>query len=167
MVTTSKREDIVYRHIKTLSLEYENKIPINILKMELEIYDEYLKDILNVLNDKGLILHKNDSIELNKLDEEIVVEDNVGSGIAIEDNKTEEEFEELELNEKERKSLNIIENLIKEDKTVPRYLLEGNLLYGELKLSNFSMYHVLLSLENNNIIKMIKKVDGDYYKLLI
>jgi len=54
-----------------------------------------------------------------------------------------------------------------EDKTVSKHTLEGELLYGELKLSNFSMYHVLLSLENNKIIRKNKKVDGDYYRLII
>ncbi|MDR2624086.1 MAG: hypothetical protein LBC39_05890 [Methanobrevibacter sp.] len=188
MITISKREDIIYRQVKTLSLEYENRIPINILNMELEIYKEYLKDALNDLNNKGIITHENNIVRLNRLDEEMVVEDETmrinemaieneeindvhDDNPSIEDDGTggfdKKETEDLELNEKEGKSLRVIGDLVKDDKTVSRYLLEGNLLYGELKLSNFSMYHVLLSLENNNLIRMIKKIDGDYYKLLI
>jgi len=59
MVTISKKEYIIYRQIKTLSLEYENKIPLNILKMELEIYKEYLENVLNLLTNKGIIIHEN------------------------------------------------------------------------------------------------------------
>ncbi|MDR2545576.1 MAG: hypothetical protein LBD03_08625 [Methanobrevibacter sp.] len=196
MVTISKKEYIIYKQIKTLSLEYDNRIPMNILRMELEIYKEYLKNVLNELTIKGIIIQDNNKIELNKLDEEVVVstdnkiaisndevrKDLKGSDVknneikeshensAIGNNEVKEikeEIENLELNKKEKESLKILINLIKDDKTVSRHLLEGNLLYGELKLSNFSMYHVLLSLENSNIIKMIKKTDGDYYKLLI
>ncbi|MDR3222834.1 MAG: hypothetical protein LBT66_03725 [Methanobrevibacter sp.] len=199
MVTISKKEYIIYRQIKTLSLEYGNKIPLSIIKMELELYKEYLENVLNLLTNKGIILHEDNSIRLNKMDEEIITEDKAENineiaiednqanedheKLAIEDNQTNEDYEKLaiednqtqvkeeakslKLNKKERKSLEIIENLVKDDKTVSKYLLEGNLLYGELKLTNFSMYHVVLSLENNGIIKTIKKIDGDYYKLLI
>ncbi|MDR1818953.1 MAG: hypothetical protein LBR15_01715 [Methanobrevibacter sp.] len=210
MVTISKKEYIIYKQIKTLSLEYDNRIPMNILKMELEIYKEYLEDVLSELTTKGIIIQDSNNIELNRLNEKVVVsgdnkiaisndevrKDLKGSDVknneikeshensAIGNNEVKETFEDLdiknnevkeikeeienlELNKKEKESLKILINLIKDDKTVSRHLLEGNLLYGELKLSNFSMYHVLLSLENSNIIKMIKKTDGDYYKLLI
>ena len=49
---------------------------------------------------------------------------------------------------------------------VSKYTLEGHLLYGDLKLSNFKMYHIILSLENKNLLKPIKKEDGDYYLLV-
>ena len=32
--------------------------------------------------------------------------------------------------------------------------------------SNFKMYHIILSLENKNLLKPIKKEDGDYYLLV-
>ena len=58
-------------------------------------------------------------------------------------------------------------NLIVDDKNlVSKYTLEGHLLYGDLKLSNFKMYHIILSLENKNLLKPIKKEDGDYYLLV-
>ena len=49
---------------------------------------------------------------------------------------------------------------------VSRYEIEGNLLYGDLKLTDFRMYHILLSLENKGLIKAVYRKNGDYYKVL-
>ncbi|MGL6298470.1 MAG: hypothetical protein ACRC1M_04815, partial [Methanobacteriaceae archaeon] len=72
-----------------------------------------------------------------------------------------------ELDKKEEESLEIIKSLVSEDNIISKYLLEGNLLYGELQLSNFRMYHIILSLENKKIIKRVVRDDGEYYRLLI
>jgi hypothetical protein len=71
-----------------------------------------------------------------------------------------------ELDAKEKESLEIIKELVDENNTVSKYILEGNLLYGKLKLSDFRMYYIILSLENKEILKTIQKSDGDYYKLV-
>jgi hypothetical protein len=205
MIKISKKEDIIFKQIKVLNLEYDEGIPENILKMELELYKDELNEILNELKNKNIISYENNKIKINKektveleetaADEE-VKEETAKEETITEETKTNEEIkketangktitektktneetkveieidDELkeELNEKEKETIKIIQNLMSEDKTVSKHTLEGELLYGELKLSNFSMYHVLLSLENNKIIRKNKKVDGDYYRLII
>ena len=51
-----------------------------------------------------------------------------------------------ELNQKEKASFEIIKS--------------------DLKLSDFRMYHILLSLENKGLIKAVYRKNGDYYKIL-
>ncbi|MDR2874294.1 MAG: hypothetical protein LBV42_06115 [Methanobrevibacter sp.] len=156
MIIISKKENIIFTQIKSLSLEYEEGIPESILKMELELYKQDLDDILEELTKKNLINYTNNKIKIStEANNEITIEEGIDADY------------ENELNLNEKNSLKIIKSLVKDDKTISRYLLEGNLLYGELKLSNFIMYHVLLSLKNNNLIKMIKKNNGYYYQLLI
>ena len=121
--------------------------------MELGIYEHELKVILEELAKKNLIEYKDKKIKLADFEKNIT---SVNSR---------EEVIMADLDAKEKKSLEIIKNLIDEKKTVPKYILEGKLLYGELKLSNFRMYHIILSLENKGILKPIKKFDGDYYLL--
>ena len=56
------------------------------------------------------------------------------------------DLEELELNLKEKESFEVIKKLVNDKNLVSKYILEGNLLYGDLKLTNFRMYHIILSL---------------------
>ena len=51
------------------------------------------------------------------------------------------------VNIKEKESYNLIKELVDDKNLVSKYTLEGHLLYGDLKLSNFKMYHIILSLE--------------------
>ena len=76
------------------------------------------------------------------------------------------DVEAIELNLKEKESYNLIKELVDDNNLVSRYILEGNLLYGDLKLSNFRMYHIILSLENKGLLKRIEKEDGEYYLLI-
>jgi hypothetical protein len=154
MITITKKEEIVFNQIKIFHLEYDEGIPENLVKMELGIYEHELAEILNELANKNLIIHENKKIKLKDFDKEIATVD------------SKKEVIEAELNNKEKKSLEIIKELVNENNIVPRYILEGSLLYGELKLSEFRMYHILLSLENKNILKMIEKKDGEYYMFL-
>ena len=57
-------------------------------------------------------------------------------------------------------------SLVNEDNMVSKYILEGNLLYGDLKLSNFRMFHIMLSLENKGLLKRVHKSDGEYYQIV-
>ena len=154
MITITKKEEIVFNQIKIFHLEYEEGIPENLIKRELGIYEHELKEILNELANKNLIIHENKKIKLKDFDKEIATVN------------SRKEVLKAELDNKEKKSLEIIKKLIGENNIISRYTLEGNLLYGELKLSDFRMYHIILSLENKNIIKKIKKNDGEYYMLL-
>ncbi len=154
MITITKKEEIVFNQIKIFHLEYEDGIPENIIKMELGMYEHELREILEELNSKNLIDYKEKKIKLSNFD--IVIN-------AVDSRK---DVIKADLDAKEKRSLEIIESLVDKDRIVPKYILEGNLLYEELKLTNFRMYHIILSLENKGIIKPISKTDGEYYLLL-
>ena len=153
MITIAKEEELVLNQIKIFALEYEEGIPESIIKMELGIYEHDLKEILEELANKNLITYINKKIKPADFEKEIT---------AVE---SKEEVKIADLDAKEKRSLEIIKELVDEDKLIPKYILEGNLLYGELKLSNFRMYHIILSLENKGIIKPINKTDGEYFLL--
>jgi len=154
MITITKKEELILNQIKIFILEYEEGVPENILKIELDIYEHELNEVLNLLKEKKLISYENNLI--NIIDNEHTIN-------AV-DSKT--DVRDAELDQKEKDSLEIIKNIVNDEKIVSRYILEGHLLYGDLKLSNFRMYHIILSLENKGLIKKIKKSDGEYYLLL-
>ena len=72
----------------------------------------------------------------------------------------------MELNKKEKESYELIKSLVDENNLISKYTLEGYLLYEDLKLSNFRMYHIILSLQNKGLLKTIEKSDGEYYLLV-
>ena len=154
MITITKKEEIVFNQIKIFHLEYDDGIPENLIKMELGIYEHELREILKELNNKNLIEYKEKKIKLADFDKSINAVD------------SRQEVIKADLDVKEQKSLEIIEKLADQDRTISKYILEGILLYGDLKLSNFRMYHIILSLENKGIIKPINKSDGEYYLLI-
>ncbi|KZX12698.1 hypothetical protein [Methanobrevibacter curvatus] len=155
MITITKKEEYVLNEIKALNLEYSEGIPQNILKMQLGITEHELNDILSELNKKKTIDYSHSKIRYLKNKKEI-------SSV-----ETKKEVKTAEINEKEEKTLEIIKKLINDDKIVSKYILEGYLLYGDLKLSNLRMYKILLSLEKKGIIKKLLKTDGKFYKLNI
>jgi len=154
MITITKKEEIVFNQIKIFHLEYDNGIPENLIKMELGIYEHELREILKELNNKNLIIYEEKKIKLADFDKNINAVD------------SRQEVIKADLDVKEQKSFEIMKKLVNKDKTISKHILEGNLLYGELKLSNFRMYHIILSLENKGIIKPINKPDGEYYLLV-
>ncbi|OQD58267.1 hypothetical protein MBBAR_22c00140 [Methanobrevibacter arboriphilus JCM 13429 = DSM 1125] len=154
MITITKKEEIVFNQIKIFHLEYDEGIPENLIKMELGIYEHELREILKELDNKNLIEYKEKKIKLADFDKSINAVD------------SRQEVIKADLDVKEQKSLEVIEKLADQDRTISKYILEGNLLYGDLKLSNFRMYHIILSLENKGIIKPITKSDGEYYLLI-
>ena len=110
--------------------------------------------ILNTLSEKNLIEFNGGSVKLTISNKEIN---------AV---KSKKDVEKIELNIKEKESYNLIKELVDDKNLVSKYTLEGHLLYGDLKRSNFKMYHIILSLENKNLLKPIKKEDGEYYLLV-
>jgi len=76
------------------------------------------------------------------------------------------DLEELELNQKEKDSYNLIKELVDDKNLISKYTLEGHLLYGDLEITNFRMYHIILSLQNKGLLKSITKDDGEYYLLV-
>lgn len=155
MITITKKENVVFNQIKYLQMEYTEGISENILKMDLDITEHHFKEVLDDLERKNLIIRTNGKIKAL----------NVGKKISVVD--TRKEVKTAELDQMELEALDIIRNLSEdgEEGLVSRYIVEGNLLYGNLKMSNFRMYHILISLENKGILKKIKKNDGEYYQV--
>lgn len=154
MITITKKEEIVLNQIKIFQSEYPEGIPINFLKTELDFREYDLIQILNSLSDKNLTEYRGDKVVLGDAEKDI---NTVNSS---------QDVKNIELDLKEKQSIDLIKELVDEHNLVSRYTLEGNLLYGDLKLSDFRMYHIILSLENKGVLKPIKKDDGDYYLLV-
>ena len=138
----------------TIKREMKEEIGIKFEQDELGFHEYDLVQILNTLSEKNLIEFNGSSVKLTISDKEIN---------AV---KSKKDVEKIELNIKEKESYNLIKELVDDKNLVSKYTLEGHLLYGDLKLSNFKMYHIILSLENKNLLKPIKKEDGDYYLLV-
>ena len=157
MIAITRKEEVVFDQIKIFDVEYDGEIPISALKKELcsGSFHEYdLVQVLNSLANKQLINFKDSIIKLISSDKEISTVN------------SKKDLEELELNLKEKESFELIKTLVNEKNLVSKYILEGNLLYGDLKLTNFRMYHIILSLENKGLLKHIHKSDGEYYLLV-
>lgn len=155
MITITKQEQLVLDEIKYFKQEYPNGISESIIKSELNITEHEFKDIINDLTRKKLINFKNNKITLIDTNKKLNVV------------KSRNEAKTAELNQMEKYALDILNKMCDEDFTVSKYMAEGTLLYGELKLSNFRMYHILVSLQNKEILKKIEKEDGEYYQINI
>ena len=114
---------------------------------------EYLEQ-LKRFKDKDLITFEDGKATLSESEKEI---NTVNSR---------KDVEELELNMKEKESYKLIQELVDDKNMISKYTLEGHLLYGDLKLTNFRMYHIILSLQNKGLLKPINKDDGEYYLLV-
>ncbi|BDZ70524.1 hypothetical protein [Methanobacterium petrolearium] len=171
---------MVLNSVRVFQSEYPEKIPYNILKLDLNIPEENLASILGYLGEKGYISHQDGVIILkkeSKMDQEAnipekqskengkVTDEHEGSNLSVDDNegKVDEAGHKNQLSEKEQRSLEIIKGLVNEEGNISRTLLEGTLLYGELELSDISMYNLITSLENKSILRKIQLTDGEYY----
>lgn len=154
MITITKKEEVVLDQVKIFNLEYSDGIPVNILRKELGFHEYDLVHILEELQDKDLVAFKDNKVSLSENEKEI---NTVNS---------KKDIEQLELNLKEKKSYNLIKSLVDDKNLISKYTLEGHLLYGDLKLTNFRMYHIILSLQNKGLLKPIDKSDGEYYLLV-
>jgi CTP-dependent riboflavin kinase len=155
MIAITKKEKVVLNQINYLQMEYANGISDNMLKMDLDLTEHQYKEVLEDLERKNLISRIDGKIKALENTKKISVVD------------TRKEVRTAELDQMELEALKIIRSLTGDDQLVSRYILEGNLLYGNLKVSNFRMYHILISLENKKIIKKIHKKDGEYYKVTV
>jgi hypothetical protein len=152
MITITKKENLVLNQIKYFQAEYGDGVPSNILKLDLDMSETEFKDILDNLEDKGLISIVDNYIKALVVD------------LKINAVESRDEVIKEDLNQTEIKSFEIIKNISREG-LISRHILEGNLLYGDLKLSNLQMYHLIVSLENKGLIKKIQMKDGEYYTL--
>jgi hypothetical protein len=153
MITITKQEQIILDELKYFQQEYPNGISENILKSETNITEHQFKDILKDLTRKKLIKIENNKLKL------------IGTEKKINVVKNRQEVKTAELNQMEIDALNILNEMSDDEFTVSKYMAEGTLLYGDLKLSNPRMYHILVSLQNKEILKKIEKEDGEYYQI--
>lgn len=154
MINITKNEEVVLNQIKIYAVEYPDGVPINILRKELGFHEYDLVQILEELQDKDLLIFKDNKASLSDSEKEI---NTVNS---------KKDVEELELDRKEKASYELIKELVDDKNLISKYTLEGHLLYGDLEISNFRMYHIILSLQNKGLLKSINKDDGEYYLLV-
>ena len=154
MITITKNEEVVLDQIKIFNMEYPDGIPVNVLRRELGFHEYDLVQILEELNDKDLVVFNDNKVSLSE------------SELEINTVNSKKDVEELELNMKEKESYDLIKQLVDDKNLVSKYTLEGHLLYGDLKLTNFRMYHIILSLQNKGLLKSFNKEDGEYYLLV-
>ncbi|WP_296880319.1 hypothetical protein [uncultured Methanobrevibacter sp.] len=154
MITITKNEEVVLNQIKIFKIEYPEGIPLGVLRKDLGFHEYDLVQILGELEDKELVIFKDNKVSLSEHEKDI---NTVNS---------KKDVEELELNMKEKESYDLIKDLVDDKNIISKYTLEGHLLYGDLKLSNFRMYHIILSLQNKGLLKLINKDDGEYYLLV-
>lgn len=154
MIAITKNEEIVLNQVKIFEVEYPDGVPVDILRKDLGFHEYDLIQILEELSAKNLAIYKDNKVNLTEVEKEF---NTVNS---------KKDVEELELNMKEKESYKLIQQLVDEKNLISKYTLEGHLLYGDLKLSNFRMYHIILSLQNKGLLKEINKDDGQYYLLV-
>ena len=154
MITITKNEEVVLDQIRIFNIEYPEGIPISVLRKELGFHEYDLVQILEELQEKDLINFKDNKASLSDSEKQINTVD------------SRKDLQKLELNMKEAESYKLIQELVDDKNLVSKYTLEGHLLYGDLKLTNFRMYHIILSLQNKGLLKSIEKEDGEYYLLI-
>ena len=154
MITITKKEEVVLDQIKIFDIEYPEGIPMDVLRKELDFHEYDLVQILDGLSKKDLIDFNDNKAKLT------------GSEKQVNTVNSKKDVEELELNMKEKESYKLIQELVDDKNLISKYVLEGHLLYGDLKLTNFRMYHIILSLQNKGLLKSIEKSDGEYYLLV-
>ena len=154
MITITRNEEVVLNQVQIFDREYSDSIPIDVLRKELGFHEYDLVQILEELKDKDLIIFDDNLVSLSDNEKEI---NTVNS---------KKDAKEIELNQKEQDSYDLIRSLVDDKNLISKYTLEGHLLYGDLKLTNFRMYHIILSLQNKGLLKTINKEDGEYYFLV-
>ncbi|WP_303222142.1 hypothetical protein [Methanosphaera stadtmanae] len=156
MQVITKNENKILLLIKNNLDKYPEKIPYNKIKDILELSETSLIDLLEALQEKNFIKLDSDAKEVHYLD--LYLETKV-----VEDKSA---LKSYMLNKTEEDAYVIIQNVIsKYNGYAPRYVLEGALLYGELELSPKRTYNITVSLENKNLLKKVKRADGEYYTI--
>jgi hypothetical protein len=153
MTTLTNKENLVLSQIKYFQAEYNDGVPYGILKLDLDLSETEIKIILDNLEDKGIISIRDEHIKISKKD------------LKVDLAMSEKEKGEDELSQKELKAFELIKELADESGLISRHILEGHLLYGELKLSTTGSYNLILSFENKGIIRKVQMADGEYYTI--
>ena len=100
MINITKNEEVVLDQIKIFDTEYAEGVPVNVLRNELGFHEYDLVQILEELQDKDLIVFKDNKASLSESEKEV---NTVNSR---------KDVEELELNMKEKESYKLIQDLV-------------------------------------------------------
>jgi hypothetical protein len=158
-------------------MEYPDGVPLNILKLDLDLSVEDLQVNLLNLEEQGILFIENeeyvkmvDNIAENTLEdsEKLKESETISKESRAAELTSEPEVEKAktyDLTENEIKALEIIKDLTDESGHIPRYIMEGSLLYGDLKLSTLNVYNLIMSLENKGIIKKVQLHDSEYFAI--
>jgi hypothetical protein len=152
MLHITRKENMVLNQIKYFQNEYKNGVPYRILKLDLDLSEMDLKDILILLDEKEIVSYRNGNVTILRTDEI-----NVCENVAV--------VKKEILNQTEEKAFEIIKEVAGESGLISRSLLEGHMLYCELKLSSIRTYKMILALENKKLIKKVQRPDGEYFTL--
>ena len=158
-------ERLVLNRIKYFQMEYPEGVPVKILKLDLDLSDDELKQTILDLEDQRMIFIEDEYVKLvckttNKLSEDMEHMELETSEQPIKEDKI---YHNLTGNE--LKAFQLIKELADESNNISRLILEGNLMYGDLKLSTLGTYNMIMFLENKRLIKKIKKADGEYFTI--
>jgi hypothetical protein len=174
---TPHQEILVLNTLKYYQAEYTEGVPLSILKLDLDLNDDQLHEVIHTMKSKGTITLANGKINLIEVKsespeesiEEIKVVGEESPEVPGKSETTEtRDTPELstELSETELESLKLIRSLADESGAVSRHILEGHLLYGDLKLNNLRVYNLINSLQNKGLLTRTQRTDGAYYRLL-
>lgn len=164
-------ETIIISRIKYFQIEYPDGVPLNILKLDLDLSVEEIQKNLLSLEEQGILFIENEEyVKLVDNIEEKTPEktENISKGSVTVEIISEVEVEKAktyDLTENEIKALEIIKSLTDESGHIPRYIMEGKLLYGDLKLNTLGVYNLIMSLENRGIIKKVQIHDSEYFAI--
>jgi len=152
----TKQENRILMFIKNNLDKYPESISYDTIRDVLDLSETKVVDLLNSLQKKNFIFVDQDTkmVTYNDLDVEVKIVEDKSALKTYMLNKTEEE------------AYVIIQDVIsKYDGYAPRYILEGALLYGELGLSTKRTYNITVALENKQLLKRVKRADGEYYTI--
>ena len=111
MITITRNEEVVLNQIKIFNMEYPEGIPLNVIRGELGFHEYDLVQILEELQDKGLVVFNDNKVILSESEKEV---NTVNS---------KKDLQELELNQKEIDSYNLIKDLVDERNLISKYTL--------------------------------------------
>ena len=71
MITITKNEEVVLNQIKIFKIEYPEGIPLGVLRKDLGFHEYDLVQILGELEDKELVIFKDNKVSLSEHEKDI------------------------------------------------------------------------------------------------
>lgn len=71
MIAITKNEEVVLNQIKIFAIEYPEGVPVNVLRNDLGFHEYDLIQILDELEDKELVIFKDDKVSLSEHEKEV------------------------------------------------------------------------------------------------